>query len=187
MTRYAALHVESAAAEHEFAGLDVVDDFLRHLHGQELLGQQVGPEGLFPERAVVVHANSVDVADHDDAALGIALRSLQIRDVAVAVLLLQIGEHIVLVRMSLEIRHSRVEVVDVLRDFRLSSVARVVDGGDVDHFCGKFLDFFKRIEIHTTLLTIWPARKADGPLSALLNCAIQRNRLLCLPRRSSGP
>ena len=164
VTRHAALHIERAAAEHELAGFDIVDDFLGDLHGQELLGQQVRPERLLPEGTVVIHADGVHVADHDDAALGIAFRALQIRDVILPVRLFQIAKHVVLIRMSLEIRHFRIEIVHVLRDFRLSPVARVVDGGDVDHLRGELFDFFERIQIHRVLLQRGPPAARTGRL-----------------------
>ena len=67
VARDAGLHVQSASAEHELAGVDVVDDVLRQVEVLlQDLRQVLRIKGVVPVLGEVVHADGVDVAEQDD-------------------------------------------------------------------------------------------------------------------------
>ena len=76
---HAGLHIQSAAAEHVVAGLNVRQYLRRQGEGLlQLLGQLVGLKGVLADGAEIIHAHGVDVADEDHGAVGGTLGALDV-------------------------------------------------------------------------------------------------------------
>ena len=143
---YAGLHIQGAAAEQIFAGLDIVNDLLRQHKGlAQLGGQLLAAEGVLTDGAEIVHPHGIDVADEDDRAVRIALGALHIGQRTVPHHKVVLGlEALDLLRVCLEVGQGHIELLHITSHSALAA-RLLIDAGDGDHVFRQLLDRFKRI------------------------------------------
>ena len=143
---YAGLHIQGAAAEQIFAGLDIVNDLLGQYEGlTQLGGQLLAAEGVLTDGAEIVHPNGIDVADEDDRAVRIALGALHIGQRTVPHHKVVLGlEAPDLLRVCPEVGQGHIEVLHIASHSALAA-RLLIDAGDGDHVFRQLLDRFKRI------------------------------------------